>query len=94
MITNILLYVVSFIVSVIGGFLSTIARGWTIWPSAVLDGLTYFFTAMMNWDFAFNIATLLTVIKFIIGFDIMYVSVKLLLKLFNYIRGAGGVELN
>lgn len=93
MITDILLYVVSFLLGTIGQFLNFIANGWTIWPPAVLNGLTYFFTAMMNWDFIFVISTLLTVLKFMVGFDIIYISIKLLLKLFNYIRGASGIEI-
>lgn len=93
MITTILLYVISFILGTIGSTIVYISHGWSVWPASVLDGLTYFFTQLMNFNIFFPVDTLLTVILFFINFEVIYISVRLLLKLFNYIRGSGGVDI-
>lgn len=93
MITNIFIYIISFLIGGIAGLSNFIARGFSIWPDSVINGLTYFFTILMNWDFLINISALLSAIKFMIAFDVIYVGVKLLLKLFNWIRGSGGIEI-
>jgi len=94
MITDGIIYIFSFILGIVGDFSNLIAKGWTVWPSSVLNGLTYFFTTLMNFNGLFPVDTLLIAVKFFIGFDIIYIGVKLLLKLFNWIRGASGIELN
>ena len=93
MLTSIFIYILSFILGMIGNIMTTIASGWSIWPPALLSGLTYFFQRLMDFNIIFPIDTLLTCIKFYISFDIIYFSVRLLLKLFNWIRGSGGIEI-
>ncbi len=83
----------SFILGTIATFSNFLAGGWSPWPASLLNGLTYFLTNLMNWDFLLNIKQMLTAIKWMVSFDIIYISVKLLLKLFNWIRGAGGIEV-
>jgi hypothetical protein len=93
MITTIFLYIISFIFGTIGDIMLTIAGNFSIWPAGVLSGLTYFCTQLMNWNFLLNIKELLSMLKFMVGFDIIYVGIRLLLKLFNYIRGAGPLDI-
>ena len=71
-----------------------IAQGWSVWPDSLLSGLTYFFTILMNWDFLLNITQLLTAIKFFIAFLVIYLLIKLALKIINWVRGAGPVDLD
>ena len=93
MITSIFLYILTFILGAIAGLMGFIAHGWGVWPSNVLDGLTYFFSHLMNWNFLLNTYALLQAISTLIKFLVIYVGVRLALKLFNWMRGAGGIDI-
>lgn len=93
MITSIVFYILSFTLGVISSISDFLARGWSPWPSSVLSGLTYFFTNLMRFDFIFNITQLLLAIKWVIAFDLIYITVRLLMKLFNWVRGSGSIEV-
>lgn len=93
MITSLFLYILGFILSLVVGLMDFIAKDFTIWPSQVLDGLTYFFTHLMSFDFFLNIASLLTAIKWLVGFLIVYVSIKILLRFINWMRGSGELDI-
>ena len=93
MITAAILYVFSFLLSVLANIAIFISQGWTIWPSSLLDGLTAFFTALMNFNNWLAVSEGLTALKYLIGFDAIYISIRLLMKLFNWIRGAGAIEV-
>jgi len=93
MIITFLLYLLSFIFFTIFSIANSIASGWSVWPDSLLSGLTYFFSQLMIFNFLFPIDTLFTVILFIINFEVIYLGVKILLKLFNFIRGASGIEI-
>ena len=93
MITSIFLYILTFILGAIAGLMGFIAHGWSVWPSNVLDGLTYFFSHLMNWNFLLNTYALLQAISTLIKFLVIYVGVRLALKLFNWMRGAGGIDI-
>lgn len=93
MITDIFLYILALIMTMIFQISDTLSAGWSVWPDSVLSGLTYFLQLLMTFNFIFPIDTLFDVIKFIISFEVIYLGVKLLLKLFNYIRGASGIEI-
>jgi hypothetical protein len=93
MITDIALYLLALIMTLMFTISDTISSGWSVWPASFLSGLTYFFQLLMTFNFIFPIDTLFDVIKFIISFEVIYLGVKLLLKLFNYIRGASGIEI-
>lgn len=94
MLIDILLYVASLILGTIGGIIVFISNGWSIWPSAVLNGFTYFFQKLMTFNIILPIDQWLLAFSTMIKFDVIYVSTKLILKLINWVRGAGGVELN
>lgn len=93
MITDMFLYILALIMTMIFQISDSISSGWTVWPAGVLNGITYLFQQLMIFNFLFPIDTLFEVIIFIIKFEIFYLGVKILLKLFNYIRGASGIEI-
>lgn len=93
MIITALLYLLSFILGLVNGISNFLAQGWSIWPPALLQGLTYFFVHLMSLDFALNIATGLTVFQKLLGFIVIYFGIKLLMSIFNWIRGSGGIEV-
>lgn len=90
MITSILLLIISFLIKFVCLFLPT----WQIWPRDLLDGLSYFFSNLITLNFLFPIDTLMNCLIFIVGFETLYFTAKLILKIFNYFRGTGsGIEL-
>lgn len=94
MITSLILYLLSFILSILGALRFFISQDFSVWPDSVLNGITYFLSLLMNWDFLLNTTELLTAIKWLVGFEVIYLGVKLALKIINWIRGASGIELN
>ena len=95
MIIDIFLYLVSLILGGVGSLIVFISGGWSIWPPVVLQGFTYFFRHLMDFNtIGLPVDTALVAISTMIKFDVAYVSVKLLLKLVNWARGASGIELN
>jgi hypothetical protein len=90
---TLVLWILGFMLSMIAGFCNIIASGWSVWPPVVLNGLTYFFGLLMNWNFILNTRALLTGIKYLVGFLIIYFGIKLALKLFNWIRGSGPLDV-
>lgn len=93
MITNIILYLVNLIMTLIFTLSDALCSGWTVWPSSVLNGLSYLLQQLMIFNFIFPVDTLFTVIIFIVNFEAIYLSIKILLKLFNWLRGASGIEI-
>jgi len=93
MITDMFLYILALVMTMIFQISDSISAGWSVWPAGVLDGLTYFFQQMMMFNFLFPVDTLFSVIVFIINFEVIYLGVKVLLKLFNWLRGASGIEI-
>jgi len=85
MITDLLIYIVSAFIQAITFILPT----WTPWPSALLEGLTYFFTNLAKFNIIFPVDTLLTVLAFVINFEVIYFSSKLIIKILNFFRGTG-----
>jgi len=93
MITDMFLYILALVMTMIFQISDSISAGWSVWPVGVLDGLTYFFQQLMMFNFLFPVDTLFSVIVFIINFEVIYLGVKVLLKLFNWLRGASGIEI-
>lgn len=85
MILTLLLYLVSFLIAGIVFLLPS----WTIWPEAFLTGITYFLNCLATINFIFPIDSLFTVILFLINFEVLYFSAKLVIKFFNFVRGTG-----
>ena len=93
MITDIILYIFSFIFAMLGSLASALSNNWHIWPPAVLDGLTYVCTKLMDFNVLLPVDTALTAIQWLVGFLVIYVSVRLLLMFINWIRGSGSIEI-
>lgn len=84
--------IVSAFIYLISGFLGIIVfilPTWTVWPTTLLTGLTYFFSSLAKLNFLFPIDSLFTVILFLINFEVLFFTSKLIMKIFNYIRGTG-----
>lgn len=90
MIVTLVLYVLTMLLNMI----STILPNWQIWPQSLLDGLTYFFSTLWKFDFIIPVATLFQVILFMVSFEVVYFNAKIIMKVFNYLRGTGsGLEI-
>lgn len=85
MIIDIVLYLIGYLLN----FISIILPTWTIWPQTLLDGFSYFASAFARLNFLLPINTLFNCLSFLIGFEATYLSVKLTMKLFNFLRGTG-----
>jgi hypothetical protein len=85
MIASAFIYLISSFLGIIVFLLPT----WTVWPASLLTGLTYFFSSLAKLNFLFPIDSLFTVILFIINFEVLFLTAKLIMKIFNYIRGTG-----
>lgn len=85
MITTLLILLANFILS----FISFILPTWQIWPTAIFDGLHYFCVQIAKFNFLFPVDTLFSAIIFFIGFEVLYFTAKLTMKIFNFIRGTG-----
>jgi hypothetical protein len=85
MIIDIILYILGQFIHFVAYLLPT----WEVWPDTLLYGLTYFFNAVANFNFIVPVDSLFTVILFIINFEVAWFGAKLLMKLFNFIRGTG-----
>ena len=62
---------------------------WSIWPAVFLTGLTYFFRLIANINFILPIDTLFGCITFFVSFLGAYFTVKIILRIVNYVRGTG-----
>lgn len=94
MLIDILLFILGIIIDLLVYVLDFLLIGKiTIWPDELLNGLTYFFTNLMNFDFVLNIGQLLLVLQFLFLFFILYVPARLIVKLVNWIRGAGSIDI-
>ena len=90
MIITMILYVLTMLLNMI----STVLPSWQVWPQNLLDGLTYFLGTLWNFDFIIPVATLYQVIIFMISFEVTYFTAKIIMKVFNYLRGTGsGLDL-
>ena len=93
MIITLLLYGISFFLDMASGASNLIAKNYTIWPSNVIDGLTYFFTNLMTFNFLLNVYQMLLSIKWVVTFIVIYVLVRLFLKFINFVRGSGELDV-
>ena len=66
---------------------------WTIYPQAFTDGLQYFFTSLVKFNFFFPIDTLLTALIFFVHFEVLYYTAKLIMGGISMLRGSGEIKL-
>ena len=93
MIFTIALYLISYIFTIV----SVILPSWQLWPAVLLDGITYLTGAVMSMNFLFPLADnygWISAFLFLINFEVMYLTAKIGVKIFNYVRGVGkGLDL-
>lgn len=89
MITNLLLMFFQAII----GFIVWVLPKWSIYPQAFTDGLQYFFTSLGRFNFILPMDTLLTVLLFVINFEIIYYTAKIIIRAINFLRGAGELKI-
>lgn len=90
MITSLLLTLIYYLLLIICSILPT----YQIWPNELLDGLTYFFSQLSNFNFIFPIDSLFSAIVFFVSFEALYLTAKLIMKVFGFARGTGtGLDL-
>jgi len=80
-----LLYILTFFISII----VLLSPTFTPWPADLLTGLEYFFYSLAKLNFIFPIDSLFSVLLFIIYFEVIYFTAKIILKVFNFFRGTG-----
>jgi len=89
MIISILLYLLSLFIDLMTAILPT----WTVWPASLIQGLEYFCSSLAKLNFILPIDSLFAVILFLVNFFVLYLTAKLIMKVFNFFRGSGGIDL-
>jgi hypothetical protein len=62
---------------------------WSLWPMALTNGLNYVSSALAKFNFIIPIDTLFDIIKVLTGFFSLFLTVKIIMSIFNFFRGAG-----
>lgn len=89
MIVDIFFTILGWLMQLVAFFLPS----WTIWPDDLLTGLSYAVSSLGKLNFIFPIDTLLTCLLFLINFEVLYFTAKIVVKFFNWIRGASGIDI-
>lgn len=85
MITTFFINLLGFILYVIISILPT----FSVWPAELLAGLQYITQSFALLNFVFPVDQLFSALIWFIHFNALYLTAKLTLKVFNYIRGTG-----
>lgn len=90
MITTAIIYVISLLIGVLGFLLPS----FQIWPDSVFEAFDYFITNLTDLSVLFIfIPTIFTALIFFIKFLTYYLTFRISVKIFNYLRGVGaGLE--
>lgn len=92
MIISLLLYIAGFILGTLATTTRLLTGNFQI-PNNLTEGLTYFLTNINTFDFMLNTSELMLAIKWFIAFNVLYFGAKLIFKIYNWIRGSGGIEV-
>ena len=85
MITTLFINLISYIVSAIISLLPT----FVVWPDALFTGIQYICSSFALLNFVLPIDTLFEALIWFIHFNALYLTAKITLKVFNFIRGTG-----
>jgi hypothetical protein len=66
---------------------------YSIWPDSILNGITYLINSITIINFIFPIDTLFFCLNLFINFLIYYYGARLLIYIFNWLRGSGEIKL-
>lgn len=89
MLTNIILLLVTWFIKLVSFLLPT----YQAISSNFASGLSYFFSTLATLNFFFPIDQLFTALLYLINFEIAYYSVKLVVKIVNFVRGSGELKI-
>lgn len=85
MIFTIIFYVLGFLI----GEISAILPVWSIWPEDFTDGIEYFCSHFAELNIIIPIESFFNAAIFLIEFLALYLTIKIFMKILNYIRGTG-----
>jgi len=60
--------------------LSAVLPTWNVWPQTLLDGINTFANSFMKLDFIFPIHETFIALEFLIGFEAVYYTAKIVFK--------------
>jgi hypothetical protein len=66
---------------------------WSIYPPAILEGLTYIGSAAAKLNFIFDMFSLFAAFVFIFQFLAYYYLAVVVISIINFFRGSGAVEM-
>ena len=89
MIIGAILWLVSWIVSIIAHLLPQL-----LLPAYVLEPIKELIAAALKFDGLIPVQTILQCLTFIIAFEIGMFVLKIVIGIFNYVRGTGSIELD
>jgi hypothetical protein len=65
----------------------------SVWPASFLSSITYLINNLAILNFIFPIDTLFYCLTIFIQFLILYYGAKLLISIFNWLRGSGEIKI-
>lgn len=89
MVVDALLFIFSGILGAFGGFLPH----YHLWPTIFLNAITYLLSQLAILNFIFPVDAIFTGANFFIKFLVIYYGLQLVVSIFNYFRGSGGIKV-
>ncbi|ARF10118.1 hypothetical protein Indivirus_18_2 [Indivirus ILV1] len=85
-------FILLLLYSILGGLAIALPH-FSIWPASILNAITYLINSLAIANFIFPIDTLFYCVNLFIGFLILYYGTKLLVSIFNWLRGSGEIKI-
>lgn len=92
MIITLFIYIAAFLLGTLATVSKVLTGNFQL-PTKILDSFTYFFTKINTYDFILNTSELLIALVFLVKFIVLYFGVKLLFKIYNWVRGSGSIDV-
>jgi len=90
MIFTMFFYVLSYIFIII----SVVLPQWSLWPDNLLISISALANSFAGLNFFLPVSELFVVFLFVLNFEVLYLTAKIVAKVFNYLRGTGsGIDL-
>jgi hypothetical protein len=75
-------------------WLSFLLPNFSVYPQAMLDGLSFFGQKISSLDFfVFDISAIFTIFIFLLQFELFYFVAKKTVSIINFFRGSGKIEI-
>jgi hypothetical protein len=85
-------FLLIFLYAILGGLAYWLPH-FSIWPTSILNAIAYLVNKLAIINFIFPIDTLFYCINFFIQFLVLYYGAKLLVSIFNWVRGSGEIKI-